>query len=694
MHDVLGRLPRSSIESSRNHVLRYQGVDIDPVNWGWLCDKGRFDFEAVEHEDRLGEPLVRDDGELVGGVVGRGAARRRPRRCASASTPRAPTRVGVLGGARLTNEAAYAWAKLAKGVIGTDNVDCQLGDGLPAEVVLRAAAGHDRRGLRRRRHRGRCSRPTSRRSCRSCSSASATPCSSHGVQGRRAGAASTRRLTPLAAASLRYRPGEAGVVAGRSSVAGGAATGRRRPRGRPRAARRRRRGSSSCSAGRRWPRRPTHRRRRRRRSIGARPRRRLPAARCGGPTSTAPSTWASRPACCPGRSPSTTAGDWFDDRRWDACPPSAGLDAAGILHRRRRRAASTTLVLLGADPLADFPDHDLAAPGPRRRAHGHRRRHPPHRVGRRRPTSCCRPPGPARTTGTTTNIEGRVCTLEQKVTPPGTARADWIIAAELAFRLGARPRPRVGRRHLGGDRAASRRATPASPPSCSRSAAGRRRRRSMPLDPDPARRARRRPRHDRQPAPRHRRRRRGRRRRPRPPARRPTRSGRPPRRRPRPSRPSGSATTASDRRRGGDATARRGPRAGPRCSTFAPPDAAPTELPPVDAYSLRLVATRTLYDQGTLVAALAVARRPGRAGPRCASTRPTSPASALGDGAGSRCRRRGAASTLEAVADPAVPAGQRGDVRQPRRRRPGRPDRRRPRRSPTVQVETPCSGEP
>ena len=27
-------------------VLRYQGVDIDPVNWGWLCDKGRFDFEA------------------------------------------------------------------------------------------------------------------------------------------------------------------------------------------------------------------------------------------------------------------------------------------------------------------------------------------------------------------------------------------------------------------------------------------------------------------------------------------------------------------------------------------------------------------------------------------------------------------------------------------------------------------------
>ena len=41
-----------------------------------------------------------------------------------------------MGGARLTNECAYAWAKLAKGVIGTDSVDAQLGDGLPAELVL------------------------------------------------------------------------------------------------------------------------------------------------------------------------------------------------------------------------------------------------------------------------------------------------------------------------------------------------------------------------------------------------------------------------------------------------------------------------------------------------------------------------------------------------------------------------------
>ena len=42
-----------------NRVTRLLGVDCDPVNQGWLCDKGRFAFEAVNAENRLAEPLVR-----------------------------------------------------------------------------------------------------------------------------------------------------------------------------------------------------------------------------------------------------------------------------------------------------------------------------------------------------------------------------------------------------------------------------------------------------------------------------------------------------------------------------------------------------------------------------------------------------------------------------------------------------------
>jgi predicted molibdopterin-dependent oxidoreductase YjgC len=38
--------------------------------------------------------------------------------------------------------------------------------------------------------------------------------------------------------------------------------------------------------------------------------------------------------------------------------------------------------------------------------------------------------------GTFTNLEGRVSVCEQKVTPCGTARSDWMIAAQIALRLG------------------------------------------------------------------------------------------------------------------------------------------------------------------------------------------------------------------------------------------------------------------
>ena len=122
---------RITVQSSRNKVLRYQGVDSDPVNWSWLCDKGRFGFEAVNSEQRLGEPHLRSsDGSLSPArwADAMGAA-------AAALAAADPSAVAVLGGSRLTNEAQYAWARLAKGVIGTDHVDAQLGDGLPAQLV-------------------------------------------------------------------------------------------------------------------------------------------------------------------------------------------------------------------------------------------------------------------------------------------------------------------------------------------------------------------------------------------------------------------------------------------------------------------------------------------------------------------------------------------------------------------------------
>ena len=119
---------RITLESSRDELLRYQGVDSDPVNHGWLCDKGRFNFESVKSGARLTDPMVRVDGELRETSWSSAVAA-----AASIISKTSGSRLAILGGARGTNEDAHAWSRFAS-ALGIDAVDSQLGDGLPADV--------------------------------------------------------------------------------------------------------------------------------------------------------------------------------------------------------------------------------------------------------------------------------------------------------------------------------------------------------------------------------------------------------------------------------------------------------------------------------------------------------------------------------------------------------------------------------
>jgi NADH-quinone oxidoreductase subunit G len=93
-------------------------------------------------------------------------------------------------------------------------------------------------------------------------------------------------------------------------------------------------------------------------------------------------------------------------------------------------------VLLGADPLADFPDRALAE----RALAGARTVVALDRfvTGSIRAAAdvVMAVAGHGEMDGTHTNVEGRVTALHRKVTPPGTTRTDWMIAAEIAERLG------------------------------------------------------------------------------------------------------------------------------------------------------------------------------------------------------------------------------------------------------------------
>jgi NADH-quinone oxidoreductase subunit G len=428
---------RVAVQSSRNEVLRYLGVDVDPVNWGWLCDKGRFDFQAVGSTGRLHEPLIRngEDGELVP-TRWHDALRLTADALRATLDAKGPEAIAVLGGARLTNEDAYAWAKLAKGTLGTDNVDCQLADGLPAEVVLGLPSatigevcapggivilcGPDLKEelpvlfLRLR----------------------------HAVQndGVRVIELAPQRsgFSSLAAVSLFHRPGEAGeavralldgipagkdgggverdalarahdllasatsavkVIIGTQSVAESSAF------------------AADAAAA----------------LLGGLPRVSfLPVLRRANVRGALDMGLA--PGFLPGRVTLDAGRRWFE-QHWPTTPAGGGLDATGILSAAANGNIDV-LVLLGADPLADFPDRDLAT-----RALAA----VPTVVSldlfltesTRRADIVLPAAGYAETDGTTTNVEGRVSALTQNVTPPGSARTDWMVAAELAIRLGA-----------------------------------------------------------------------------------------------------------------------------------------------------------------------------------------------------------------------------------------------------------------
>jgi NADH-quinone oxidoreductase subunit G len=139
------------------------------------------------------------------------------------------------------------------------------------------------------------------------------------------------------------------------------------------------------------------------------------------------------PGLLPGRVTLDGGREWYAER-WPDLPAAKGLDTAGIL-RAAADGKIDTLVLLGADPLADYPDRYLAEAG---------------LTGARtvialdqfltesvKQADVVLPvAGFAEVDGTTTNLEGRVSALARKVTAPGTAQSDWMVAAELAYRLG------------------------------------------------------------------------------------------------------------------------------------------------------------------------------------------------------------------------------------------------------------------
>ena len=493
---------RVAVQSSQNRLTRLLGIDSEPVNHGWLCDKGRFSFESVNGDEvdngpeqpaevadkavdvvpatasqvvslgasrgqflgearetgrfehgRLVEPRVRKDGELV--AVGWGEALAAAAAGLSAAkNAGGPGAVALIGGARLTNEAAYAWAKLAKGVIGTDSVDAQLGDGLPADLVL---------GLPRATIDEACAAPvllTLTGDLRDELPVLFLRLREAVVSGDTQlieVAPAPTALTALAATSLRLRPGDAPLIAqaltGDSAAMttlgahpeGTAVTTDQLETARGLLAAHPDGAGVVIVAGR-----PSYAESGEiaaeavRVLAAALPKAKfLPALRRGNVFGALDMGLA--PGLLPGRI-SLDAGRQRFTAAWGSVPASTGLSTAEILASMAGETDGTSdghgtgvraLVLLGADPLDDFPDRSVAD---KALGAGHFvvavTGHPSESVDVHAdvvlPCAVTHERG-----GTTTNIEGRVSRLGPKLSAPGFAWPDWMIAAELAAALGS-----------------------------------------------------------------------------------------------------------------------------------------------------------------------------------------------------------------------------------------------------------------
>jgi formate dehydrogenase major subunit len=105
------------------HLVSIRPVLDAPVNKGHLCVKGRYAFAFVDANDRITQPMIRErEGwRRTSWSEARAFVARRLR---DLIDQHGADSIGVLGSARATNEDNYVTQKLARTVIGTNNVDC------------------------------------------------------------------------------------------------------------------------------------------------------------------------------------------------------------------------------------------------------------------------------------------------------------------------------------------------------------------------------------------------------------------------------------------------------------------------------------------------------------------------------------------------------------------------------------------
>jgi formate dehydrogenase major subunit len=105
------------------HILKIEPYG-GPANGISTCVKGKFGWGYTNSEDRLLRPLIRNsDGQTFREASWEEAIQLIANKFAEIKTQYGPDALGFVASSKTTNEEAYLMQKLARGVIGTNNMD-------------------------------------------------------------------------------------------------------------------------------------------------------------------------------------------------------------------------------------------------------------------------------------------------------------------------------------------------------------------------------------------------------------------------------------------------------------------------------------------------------------------------------------------------------------------------------------------
>src|ERR1700730_10132410 len=123
------------------HILKVEPSE-GPANGVSTCVKGKFGWDFVNNQDRLTSPLIRE-GEAFREATWDEALGLVATRLSQIKQEHGPDAVGLIASSKGTNEEAYFMQKLARAVIGTNNVDnCSRYCQSPATMGLSRTVGH------------------------------------------------------------------------------------------------------------------------------------------------------------------------------------------------------------------------------------------------------------------------------------------------------------------------------------------------------------------------------------------------------------------------------------------------------------------------------------------------------------------------------------------------------------------------